>query len=206
MRLLGELRAISRLDLLAELLQGSLLRLELHLQLGDVLLAIHRPLEELHGGEEEVDPLAELLLLGEQLVPVLGVGGRAHGLSGPGCVAAEPLAWTLYLLSRQVALGRPRRPGLLLPQGRHLILVALGLHLVPVAVDPQVLDLQREHLDLILEAPVLDLLLDVLLVGSAQLAEQLVGVALELLQPHRLAGGRLLAAVPEVSRRRVRVH
>ena len=90
-------------------------------------------------------------------------------------------------LGREITLASTRCPGLLLGfEGVNLVLVALGLHLVAVVMYPQILNLQLQHLHLVLQPPVLHLLLHEAVVGFAELAEELLGILLQLLQSQRL--------------------
>lgn len=183
----------TRLYLLIELLQSSLLRLELDLQLRDVFFAVDRALQELHGREERVNALAQLVLLSDELVThLLTVVGRlAVGVAAADAARAETERWAHSVGTRvRSTRATVSRSNLLALHRRHLTLVVLRLDLVSIVVQSQILDLQVEYMNLVKKLAVLHLQLDLLLVGFAQLAKQLLSVLLQFLQLCRLGHDR----------------
>jgi len=160
---LGQLGGRPLSDGLGHLLEGALLRFELDLELGDVLLLVDSPLKQLHGREEVLDLRAQILLLNNQVFNFL----RVHSTREVVDRRALPL------VCRHVRT-RPGRLHLLLGHG-------LLLHLEAVVVNSQVFDLQLQDLHLVLQLPVFNLVLDGLLVGFAELTENLILALLQIL-------------------------
>ena len=109
-------------NLLRHLLKRSLLGLELYLKLRDVLLLVDSPLKQFHSSEKLVDLRAEIFLLGQEILELLGVEystGDVHRgalTSRVDDVGTWPGSLDLFLLILDLAV--------------------VGLHLEPIVVDP----------------------------------------------------------------------